>query len=158
MCEFNWEFKSLCPDHEVVCAGGETEGGQSYGEYEDLAAQLRIVAENRDTIHPLCPSGCRALKEAESDYFLKLDPTFDTTRICIWNDEYHYIEDDGSYTFTCVGYGAEVDVCLTHKMLCVGFEEYTGLPTYGHPGAQARAVITAAGELDHCHPQCPGLP
>jgi len=149
---FGYNLKDLCDDSNVVCAGGD-----NYGELEEIAKELQLTTEKRDGLHPDCPSGCRSLSPSFADYFNKLDSTFDTSRICIWSDEFYFIEDDGSHTFTCVGFGSEVDVCSTHKMVCVGFEEYTGLPTYGHPGAQARAVITSAGELSHVHPQCPGL-
>jgi hypothetical protein len=90
------------------------------------------------------------------EVFQQQDSDIDVSRICVYSDEYYYIEDDGTYTYTCVGYGLETEVCPAHKMVCVGFEEETGLPTYGWFGEQARAVKMAINEASNVYPTCPG--
>jgi len=114
-----------------------------------------VASQRLDGVHPNCPSGCMALEFGFDLYFQMLDTTIDTDRICVYDDQYYWIESETEYTFTCVGYGLETDVCPSHKMVCVGFEENTGLPSYGWIGQQSKAVILATQQLSNVHPQCP---
>jgi len=141
-----------CDNSRVVCAGGNV-----YGTTEEVAAALKVSAESRiDRIHPNCPTGCQSMNGAMVEVFQQQDSDIDVSRICVYSDEYYYIEDDGTYTYTCVGYGLETEVCPAHKMVCVGFEEETGLPTYGWFGEQARAVKMAINGASNVYPTCPG--
>jgi len=141
-----------CDNSRVVCAGGNV-----YGTNEEVAAALKVAAESRiDGVHPNCPTGCQSMNGAMVEVFQQQDSDLDVSRICVYSDEYYYIEDDGTYTYTCVGYGLETEVCPAHKMVCVGFEEETGLPTYGWFGEQARAVKMAINEASNVYPTCPG--
>lgn len=140
-----------CDTSRVVCAGGSV-----YGTQEQVAAALKVSTSRLDKVHPNCPSGCQMLDGAMMQYFQNQDSDIDVSRICVYADEYHYIEDDGTYTYTCVGYGLETEVCPAHKMVCVGFEESSGLPTYGWYGEQARAVKKAVNEAGNVYPLCPG--
>merc|ERR1719461_186226 len=141
-----------CDTSRVVCAGGSV-----YGTNEEVAAALKVSATSRiDSVHPNCPTGCQMMDGTMMQYFQNQDSDIDVSRICVYSDEYYYIEDDGSYTYTCVGYGLETEVCPAHKMVCVGFEEETGLPTYGWFGEQARAVKMAINGASNVYPTCPG--
>lgn len=141
-----------CDSSRVVCAGGNT-----YGTQEQVAAALKVSATSRiDKVHPNCPTGCQMMDGTMAQYFQNQDTDIDVNRICVYGDEYHYIEDDGTYTYTCVGYGLETEVCPSYKTTCVGFEETSGLPTYGWFGEQARAVKKALNEADNVYPTCPG--
>lgn len=140
-----------CDASRVVCAGGST-----YGTPEEVAAALLLSTQRLDHVHPNCPTGCAQLDGVMTRHFRNQDSDLDVSRICLYADEYYYIEDDGSYTYTCVGYGLETEVCPAHKMVCVGFEETSGLPTYGWFGEQARAVKKAINDYDNVYPACPG--
>lgn len=141
-----------CDSSRVVCAGGNT-----FGTNEQVAAAIKVSATSRiDRVHPNCPTGCLPLDATMMKFFQNQDSDLDVSRICIYSDEYHYIEDDGSYTYTCVGYGHETEVCPSYKMVCVGFEETSGLPTYGWFGEQARAVKKAINDYNNVYPMCPG--
>lgn len=141
----------FCDTSRVVCAGGDL-----YGSLEQVAAALKVSSARIDMVHPNCPTGCQTLDGTMMQHFESQDSDIDVSRICVYSDEYHYIEDDGTYTYTCVGYGLESEVCPAHKMVCVGFEETSGLPTYGWYGEQARAVKKAINEQGNVYPTCPG--
>jgi len=141
-----------CDSSKYVCAGGNT-----YGTLEQLAAAIKVSATERlDKVHPNCPTGCVPLDATLTSFFQNQDTDLDVSRICHFADEYYYIEDNGQYTYTCVGYGHETEVCPSYKMVCVGFEETSGLPTYGWFGEQARAVKKAINNYGNVYPTCPG--
>jgi len=142
---------AACDSSLVVCAGGDY-----YGTAEQVAAALLLSTQRLDKVHPNCPTGCAQLDGVMMKHFQSLDSDIELSRICLYSDEYYYIEDDGSYTYTCVGYGLETEVCPAYKMVCVGFEETSGLPTYGWFGEQARAVKKAINDYDNVYPACPG--
>jgi len=143
---------SSCDSSKYVCAGGNT-----YGTLEQLAAAIKVSATERaDKVHPNCPTGCLPVDATLASIFQNQDTDLDVSRICHFADEYYYIEDNGQYTYTCVGYGHETEVCPSYKMVCVGFEETSGLPTYGWFGEQARAVKIALNNYGNVYPSCPG--
>ena len=83
------------------------------------------------------------LDEIVTAHFVKMEvPEYD--QVCVFDGLYFY-KDASSRTrkFTCVAAGERLEVCPADEYLCVGFDDNTGMKTYGFYDWQAAAVKTA---------------
>eukprot|EP00492_Amphilonche_elongata_P003921 TRINITY_DN42_c0_g1_i1.p1 TRINITY_DN42_c0_g1~~TRINITY_DN42_c0_g1_i1.p1 ORF type:complete len:716 (-),score=172.53 TRINITY_DN42_c0_g1_i1:514-2622(-) len=139
-----------CLNEALYCAGDGVVG--SLAEIEN--AVLVAMSQN-DGIHPECPSSCMGLSDTVKEHFEKMGVP-DYENVCTFNGMYFY-KDAATKTrkFTCVAAGERLAECPANECLCVGFDDNTGMKTYGFYDWQAAAVKTALGLESGVHPFCP---
>jgi len=139
-----------CTDSQTYCTGGNV-----VGTLAAIEEQVIIAMSQGDSSHPECPSGCQSLSDDVKSHFIKMAVP-DYENVCVYNGLYYYKDPtDRERKFTCVAAGERLAVCPAEKYLCVGFDDNTGMKTYGFYDWQAAAVKTALSLNSRVHPYCP---
>jgi len=148
--EYKPSADQYCTDPATYCTDGNV-----VGTLAAIEEQVLIAMAQGDGMHPECPSSCRALSDDVMAHFIKMEVP-ERENICVWNNLYYY-KDPTSRTrkFTCVAAGERLAKCAANTYLCVGFDDNTGMKTYGFYDWQAAAVKTALSLKSKVHPYCP---
>jgi len=148
--EYKPSADQYCTDAQTYCTGGNL-----VGTIAAIEEQVLIAMSQGDNIHPECPSSCQSLSDDVEAHFIKMAVP-DYQNVCVWENLYFY-KDPTTKTrrFTCVAAGERLQVCPADTYLCVGFDDNTGMKTYGFYDWQAAAVKTALTLDSKVHPYCP---
>jgi len=148
--EYKETADMFCLNDELFCSGDGV-----VGTLEEIENAVLSAMSQNDYIHPECPSNCMGLSDTVKEHFMKMGVP-DYENVCTFNGMYFY-KDAATKTrkFTCVGAGERLDECPANACLCVGFDDNTGMKTYGFYDWQAAAVKTALGVASKVHPFCP---
>lgn len=139
-----------CNNPDLYCAGETV-----VGTMEQMETAVNVARSQGDGIHPMCPSGCMGLDDTVAAHFVKMEVP-DYENICTFNGLYFYKDAASrSRKFTCVAAGERLEVCPAEQYLCVGFDDNTGMKTFGFYDWQAAAVKTALSLDSKLHPFCP---
>jgi len=148
--EYKPSADQYCTNKNLICAGDGV-----VGTIAEIEKEVLLAMSQGDGIHPFCPSSCQGLSDTVKAHFIKMEVP-DYENICVHNSLYYY-KDPSTRTreFTCVGSGERLEVCPADTYLCVGFDDNTGMKTYGFLDWQAAAVKTALSIDSKVHPYCP---
>jgi len=148
--EYKPSADQYCTDEATYCTGGTL-----VGTIAEIEEQVILAMSQGDSIHPECPSSCQSLSDDVKAHFIKMDVA-EYENICVWKNLY-FFKDPTTRTrrFTCVAAGERLEVCPAETYLCVGFDDNTGMKTYGFYDWQAAAVKTALTLDSKVHPYCP---